>query len=221
MKCIRTFSLLLAVVGLCAAQEKAELPLVFASDFAKGADQWKPTDDKAWKVIDTKEGKAYNQFQQSKYKPKHRSPLNYALVKDVLVGDFVLEAKLQSTVKDYGHRDMCLFFGWQSPERFYYVHIAKKGDDHANQVFIVNDAPRVKISKTTTEGTNWTDGWHHVKIVRKVKDGDIEVYFDDMKKPIMTAKDTTFAWGQVGVGSFDDTGNWREVKVFGVKVDKK
>jgi hypothetical protein len=42
-----------------------------------------------------------------------------------------------------------------------------------------------------------------------------------MKKPIMTAVDRTFTWGQVGVGSFDDTGNWREVKLHGVKVEKK
>ena len=34
----------------------------------------------------------------------------------------------------------------------------------------------------------------------------------DMQKPVMTAVDKTFTWGQVGVGSFDDTGNWREVK---------
>ena len=57
------------------------------------------------------------------------------------------------------------------------------------------------------------------KIVRNATDGTIEVYFDDRKKPIMTAVDKTFTWGQVGVGSFDDTGNWREVKLSGVKVE--
>lgn len=194
--------------------------LLFSDDFAKGAERWKPTDAKAWKVIDTRDGKAYSQFKQSAYKPKHRSPLNYSLIQDVVVGDFVLEAKVQSTVKDYGHRDMCVFFGWQSPQRFYYVHLAKKADDRANQVFIVQDKERVKISKTSTPGTDWTDGWHQIKVVRTVKDGAIAVYFDDMKKPVMTAEDKTFTWGQVGVGSFDDTGNWREVKLTGVAVAK-
>jgi hypothetical protein len=198
----------------------AEPKVLFEDDFTRGADRWKPTDPKAWKVIDTKEGKAYSQFKQSAYKPRHRSPLNYSLIKDVVVGDFVFEAKMQSTVKDYGHRDLCVFFGWQNPQRFYYVHLGKKADDHANQVFIVNDKERVKISKTTTKGTDWTDGWHRIKVMRKVKDGTIEVYFDDMKKPVMTASDRTFTWGQVGVGSFDDTGNWREVKLSGVKVEK-
>jgi hypothetical protein len=222
MSC-RTLStvLLLGASALASAGGPAGLPVLFEDDFTKGADRWKPTDAKAWKVIDTKEGKAYSQFRQSDYKPKHRSPFNYSLVKDLVVGDFVLEAKVQSTVKDYGHRDMCLFFGWQSPEKFYYAHLAKKADDHANQIFLVNGAPRKKISKTTTAGTNWTDGWHHVKVVRKVKNGSIEVYFDDLTKPAMTAVDRTFVWGQVGVGSFDDTGNWRDVRLSGVKAGKE
>src|SRR5207249_4720505 len=131
-----------------------------------------------------------------------------------------LEAKVQSTGQDVPHRDMCLFFGYQSPSRFYYVHIAKKADDHANQIFIVNDAPRTKISRTTTEGTKWTDGWHRVKLVRRAADGAIEVYFDDMSKPAMTASDKTFPGGRVGVGSFDDTGNWDDVRLRGVKVTK-
>jgi len=205
---------------LCAAVCAADPKLLFTEDFTRGAERWSPTDPKVWKVIDTKEGKAYSQFAQSKYKPKHRSPLNYALVKDLLVGDFVLTAKCQSTVKDYGHRDLCLFFGHQGPDRFYYAHLAKKADDRANQIFIVNQADRKKISKTSTDGTNWTDGWHALKLVRKVGDGTIEVYFDDMTKPIMTATDRTFTWGAVGVGSFDDTGNWRDIKVEGVKVEK-
>ncbi len=187
----------------------ADTPL-FTDDFAKGALRWEPTDPKAWKVIDTKDGKAFSQHAQSKYKPPHRSPLNIALVKDLVVGGFVLEAKCRSTVKDYGHRDLCVFFGHQGPDRFYYVHLAKKADDRANQVFVVNKADRKKISKTSTDGTAWTDGWHDIKVVRK--GASIEVFFDGKK--VMTAEDDTFKWGRVGVGSFDDTGDWRDVKVY-------
>lgn len=205
----------LACLPLLAFADEPAKPVRFTDDFAKGADRWQPTDAKAWKVIDTKGGKAYSLFAQSKYKPRYRSPLNYSLIKDVSVGDFVLEAKVQSTARDYGHRDVCLFFGHQGPDKFYYVHLAKEADDHANQVFIVNEAARKKISRTTTKGTRWTDGWHHVKVVRKAGDGTIEVYFDDMKKPVMTAVDRTFTWGRVGVGSFDDTANWRDIKLTG------
>jgi hypothetical protein len=201
--------------------QSSELPVLRDEDFEKGADRWEPTDPHAWKVVDTKQGKVYSQFQQSKYSPPHRSPLNFSLLKDITVADFVLETKVQSTVKDYGHRDMCLVFGYQDPSHFYYVHLGKKTDEHANQIFIVNEAPRTKISTKTTPGTNWDDEWHRVKIVRRVDDGTIDVYFDDMKTPVMTAVDKKFTWGRVGLGSFDDTGNWDDVKLRGVKVDRK
>jgi hypothetical protein len=198
-----------------------ELPLLVRDDFEKGAGRWEPTDPEAWKVVRTERGKAYSQFRQSAYKPPHRSPHNIALLKEVVVGDFVLEADVQSTGKDGPHRDMCLFFGYQDPAHFYYVHIAKRADDHANQIFIVNGAPRKKISMKSTPGTPWDDRWHRVKIVRTVADGSIAVYFDDLKRPIMTARDTTFTWGRVGLGSFDDSGNWANFRLRGVRVEKK
>lgn len=199
----------------------AELPLLLHEDFEKGADRWEPTDRNAWKVLDVKGNKVYAQFQQSKYNPPVRSPFNLALLKDPSVTDFVLEARLQSTVKDYGHRDMCVAFGYQDPSHFYYVHLGKKTDDHANQIFIVNGEPRKKISTKTTPGTDWDDEWHVVKVVRGTADGGIKVYFDDMKKPVMEATDKTFLWGRVGVGTFDDTGNWDDIKLSGLKWEKK
>lgn len=209
---------LLAALALSLAA--ADLPEVFRDDFEKGADHWQPTDPKVWKLLKTDRGQVYCQFAQSDYKPPFRSPFNYALLKDVIVSDLVFMATVQSTFKDYPHRDMVVVFGYQDPAHFYYVHLGKQTDDHANQIFIVNNAPRVKISTKTTPGTNWTDGWHDVKVVRKVADGTIEIYFDDMKNPAMTATDKTFTWGQVGIGSFDDTGNWDDVRVYGHKVAK-
>jgi len=201
------------------AQESPQFPLVYQDDFEQGAGKWEPTDPNNWRIEQTPMGKVYAQIaKQSKYQPPHRSPFNMALLKDVVVGDFVLEAKLKSTIPDYGHRDMCLFFGYQDPARFYYVHLGKQTDDHANQIFIVNNAPRTKISTKTTPGTNWTDDWHRVKIVRRVADGTIEVYFDDMTTPVMTAVDKTFTSGRIGIGSFDDTGMWDDVKLYGKKL---
>jgi hypothetical protein len=194
---------------------KLPLPLVFEDGFEQSDKCWQPTDERAWKLETLAGNRVYRLFQQSKYEPPHRSPLNFSLVRDVSVGDFRFETRLRSTVKDYAHRDLCLIFGYQDAAHFYYVHLGKETDDHANQIFIVNDAPRVKISTKTSPGTDWDDAWHHVRIVRRVADGAIEVYSDDMKRPVMTASDKTFTWGRVGVGSFDDTGDFDDVKLFG------
>jgi len=195
------------------AAEQTDLPLVFEDDFENGADRWQPTDPAAWKIVETDNGKVYNQFKNSKYSPPHRSPLNISLVKDVSVSDFVLTVKVQSTNKGAGaHRDMCLFFNYQDPAHFYYVHLGARPDPHSSQIMIVNGAPRVMITKNRSPGIPWDDGWHHVKIVRRAGNGTIEVYFDDMDKPVMVANDKTFGSGRVGIGSFDDNGNWDDFK---------
>jgi hypothetical protein len=212
--------LVVLLAGHAPAEE--ELPLVFQEDFAEGAGRWEPTDPSGWKVVETQKGKVYSQFKkQSSYKPPHRSPLNIAIEKQAHVSDFVLDARMLSTHEDYGHRDMCLVFGYQDASHFYYVHLGKQADDHANQIFIVNDAPRVKISTRSTAGTNWDDQWHHVRIKRNTADGSIKVYFDDMEQPVMEAVDKTFTWGRVGIGSFDDTGDWDQVVLRGRVVEKK
>ena len=98
---------LLLMSASAEAAKTAKLPLVFEDDFEKGADHWQPTDPKAWRISETDRGKVYNQFTNSKYRPPHRSPLNVSLVKDMLVSDFVLTVKVQSTNKGAGaHRDM-------------------------------------------------------------------------------------------------------------------
>jgi len=217
MRLTHAFTTTIALL-LAAPTAADELPVLVEENFEQGAERWEPTDAKAWKVEELDGSKVYSQFKKrSDYNPPHRSPYNIALLKDVTVGDFVLTAKVKSTHEDYPHRDACLFFGYQDPAHFYYVHLGKRADDHANQIFIVNEAPRTKISTTTTEGTNWTDEWHNVKIVRKVDDGTIEIYFDDMKKPVMTATNKEFVWGRIGLGSFDDTTAWDEIVLRGIK----
>ena len=138
------------------------------------------------------------------------------------VGDFVLTVKVQSTHTDAGaHRDMCLFFNFQAPDKYYYCHLATKTDEHAHNIFIVNARPRTKISTSTTAGVDWGRGrWHKVRIERQCQSGSIKVYFDDMAKPIMTTTDTTFKEGWVGFGSFDDVGRIDNVRIWGPKVEK-
>jgi hypothetical protein len=204
------------LVAPSVAAEKCDLPLVFADDFESGAAHWEPTDPNAWRIADTDRGKVYNQFKNSKYKPPHRSPHNISLLKDIAVGDFVMTVKVQSTNPGAGaHQDMCLFFNYQDPAHFYYVHLGKRPDPHSSQIMIVNDAPRVMITKNQSPGIPWDDDWHTVKIVRRVAAGTIEIYFDDMKTPVMSAEDKTFAHGRVGLGSFDDNGNWDDFELRG------
>ena len=193
------------------------LPLIFSDNFESGkTDHWMPTDKTAWRIVKQGNNTAYTLIKKrSDYNPPHRTPYNQSIVKDISVKSFVLDVQLQSTHPEYGHRDLCLFFGKQDDGHLYYVHLGKKMDDHANQIFIVNGADRKKISTKTTQGTDWDDNWHHARVVRDVDSGSIEIFFDDMKEPVMTATDKNFLWGQVGIGSFDDTGTFDDILLFG------
>jgi hypothetical protein len=215
------------VAGIClfcsqaALWADSPLPLIVKEDFESGMARWQTTDpDPAtgvWEIIKTgrREGSsALRVTGMSKYQPPHRSPHSIAMLKDVKVGDFELTARVQNTNSTAGpHRDLCIFWGYQDPSHFYYVHFGAQSDPNACQIFIVNDAARTPITVKTAKGTPWTDGWHTLKVVRRVDDGTMEAYFDDMEKPLMTAKDKTFGAGLVGIGTFDDHGNFDDIEL--------
>lgn len=203
-----------------APRERIGMPLVFEDDFSAGADQWEMTDAGAWKVVEDGGNQVLDLRRSSAYEPAVRSPKSIAWVKKLNVGDFVLEAEAKQTGREYGHRDLCFFFGKQDASHFYYVHLATKADAHANSIFLVNGAPRVSIASQRTDGTDWGgDVWHKIRIVRSLETGRIEVYFDDMEKPVMVAEDKSFASGPIGLGSFDDVGRFDKVRVWGKKAD--
>jgi hypothetical protein len=214
-------SIVLCTHGLFAEEPPAEvlgLPLLDHDTFStEDVSRWEPADPLAWRWQSQAGNGVFQQFAQSQVKTPVRSPFNRCILKDLAVEDFVLDVRLQSTARDYGHRSLCLFFGYQDPAHMYYVHFGQKTDDHANQVFIVNNEPRKKISLTTTPGTPWDHAWHRARIVRKVASGEITVYFDDLETPVMTAVDKTFTWGQIGIGSFDDSGNFDDIRLYGVR----
>jgi len=191
------------------------LPLLYSEDFEDGAEGWVFTDDKAWEVRREEDNHALALHKSSQYQPPVRSPHSIARIEGLQVSDFVLEARLKQIGKEYGHRDLCIFFGYQDPSHFYYCHIATKADPHAHSIFIVDGKPRLSIAKERTSGADWGTGYHRVRMVRCAESGKIQVYFDDMETPIMEAEDKTFLKGEIGFGSFDDVGLFDDIKVWG------
>jgi len=199
------------------------LPVVLDEDFQHRMDRWASTDReqaaKMWSLVDgghRSKNRVLRVSGASTYQPPHRSPHSITLLKDVVVDDFELTADVQNTNSAAGdHRDLCFFWGFQDPAHFYYVHLGAKPDPFSCQIFIVNNAPRTMITEKKSTGTPWTDDWHKVKVRRNVDSGLMEVFFDDMQTPVMTANDKTFSWGRVGIGTFDDHGNFDDIKLRG------
>jgi len=213
-----------------ASQEKlpagvpANYKLVYASDFSKpdAMDQFRYPDPKAWRISKDAEGATLELFGEGDYRNKIRSPFNFALLKDKVFTDVVIDADACSTVQPYAHQDMVIVYGFNNPNQMYYTHIAIAPDPHAHNCFIVNNADRVAIGKDVSPGVTWgVNQYHHIRIVRKGSTGETTVYFDDMTKPIMKAQDKTFPTGYVGFGSFDDKGKYRKIQIYAPDFQEK
>ncbi|MCA9087017.1 MAG: hypothetical protein KDA90_00095 [Planctomycetaceae bacterium] len=191
------------------------LPLILHEDFEQGRDRWEVTDEKSWtfREVDGNHVFGINR-RNSDYKPAVRSPLHIALLKDVQLADFVLTFKVRSTKDTGNHRDCCVFFNYQDPQNFYYVHLGAKPDPASGQIMIVKDAPRTPLTKNE-KLVPWTDQWHQVKVVRDTKSGKIQIYFDDMETPHLEVTDTTFGKGRIGIGSFDDMNDFDDLTLYG------
>lgn len=203
------------LITVFALAAEPDMPLLYENDFEDGLEGLTMTDPNAWKH-ETIDGNGVAALVgASDYEPPVRSPKNIAWIDDLAVSDFILEADLQQTGREYGHRDLCLMFGMQAPQYYYYAHIASVADEHANSIFLVNNADRVSIADERTDGTKWDDQFHKVRLVRDTESGLVELYFDDMETPIMRATDKTFAYGQIGFGSFDDVGRFDNIRIWG------
>lgn len=192
-------------------------PLVYAQDFAAPAslNQFVCSDPARWRLSDAGGTPSLELLGKSSYRPAVRSPTSLAVLRDVEFADFDLQCDVLQTGPEYGHRDLCLFFGLQSAQRFYYVHLATTPDPNAHNVFVVDDAPRSNLADVPPRGIDWGDGeWHHVRIERRVAAGTIAVYWDGAAAPLLQATDTRHGWGRIGLGSFDDSGRFTNLRVW-------
>lgn len=219
------FALLLQAHGARAdapAKEKDGLPLLFHEDFKSGDEALKRftfTDKDAWKIVqDDVNGTKQNVlslFKQSNYKPPVRSPVNIAWINDIKASHFVLEAKCRITKELIPHRDLCFFFGGVDASHMFYCHVAQQEDKIHNQIHIVDSKDRAPVTVKHAKATPWDDKYHTIKVARD--DTGVRVYFDD--KLLMTTDRKELPAGKLGVGSFDDIGNFAEITVWGKKAD--
>lgn len=193
-----------------------ETGVAFQEDFESGVDRWEVLDPATWKLSKNDDNTTFEiTKRESEYVPPVRSPGHVALVKDLELESFEITFRVRSTKDTGNHRDCCVFFAYQDDQHFYYAHLGAKPDPHSGQIMIVNEAPRLALTKNTNL-TPWDDKWHNVRLVRRMPEGTIEVYFDSSDKPLMSVVDKTFAKGRIGIGSFDDMNEFDDVVVRGL-----
>ena len=196
------------------------LVLLGRSGFETGrAAGWKPNDPSHWRVVKKDREMVYELTAAGK-QGRVRAPTSWSLWNDFDVTSFEFSGRLRCSADPSNtKRDMCLFFHFQDPTHFYYVHLAASSDDVHNIIALVNGADRVKINAEPAGASRaglTNTAWHEFKVTYDAPSGRIEAYLDDMSKPILTAHDKTLGSGLVGVGSFDDTGCFAGLELRGL-----
>lgn len=199
-----------AVVALTASALAGQVVLRPEFVDARGVSQWDLEGSGQWRMS----GNVLQLHSEGVPAGPIRKPAAMAIFKSAPVSDFMLEVDLRSTAPvDLDVRDVLLIFGYQSPTRFYYVHLSKKTDAVHNGIFLVNDADRKRLDPPTSVGRLVDQDWHRVRLVRETSSGQIRVFFGTDPAPVLSAQDSTLATGRVGVGSFDETAEFRGMEL--------
>jgi len=149
-----------------------------------------------------------------------RKPSRWAIFKSEPWADVTMRLRVRADAPvERKGRDVLLFFGYQSPTRFYYVHLSNETTAAHNGIFLVKDADRKRLDEPKGEPKLMDADWHEVTLVRDADKGTIEVFFGGEKTPFLSAKDKELKKGQVGVGSFDDPASFRDILIEGERAD--
>jgi hypothetical protein len=202
-------------------QDSTDYPQLSSTDFEDGrAEGWQPNIPAHWRIVRQDGSMVYELFAPGEA-DKIRRPTSWSLLKSHDVTSFVFSGRLKCNADPANpQRDLCLFFHFQDPTHFYYVHLSASSDEVHNIIGLVNGADRVKINREPPGQSVFRlteRGWHTFKVSCDSATGEIKAYLDDMRIPILTACDKTIPHGLVGIGSFDDVGCFDDIGLWGEK----
>jgi hypothetical protein len=184
------------------------------------AENWAPVTPAKWRFT----GREVILAEAGVARPGPRRPFEYAvLTAGPEFGAVEIRAEVRlDTPVEVTNRDVIIVFGWRSDTEFYYAHLSTDNTIYPhNGIFKVDNADRERIDHQwngRSEGAApaITDAaWHRVRVRHLPATGEIAVYVDGARDPLMTARDTTFPSGRVGFGSFDNVGSLRHLTVRG------
>jgi hypothetical protein len=199
--------ILLALVVAASALSAAE----WTASFDEGTEGWILPLPKDWALIDSGGGKALRLAKDGPIGSPRR-PVKFALYEPACVADFELEVKVRRREKS-----LIVVFGYQDRSHFYYAHISSDDGSHSvhNGLFKVYGGSRYRFAGFGSAPALPDTDWHRIRIVRAVAAGTIAVFVDDDSEPRFEAIDPSFRFGRVGLGSFNETGDFDDFRLRG------
>lgn len=142
-----------------------------------------------------------------------RRPQKYALAQTEPFRTVTLEAEVRRN-----GRSLVLIYAWQDEAHYNYAHIssdpAEKVHVH-NGMFHIFGGERVRISLLDGPPSLPSQEWTPVRLVFDGDSGRCYVEVNGKRNPSLEAVDLSLRFGRVGLGSFDETGSFRNVRIRG------
>ena len=140
-----------------------------------------------------------------------RYPIQYALLEGREFESFNLECEVKRD-----SLSLILVYNWKDASHFNYAHLSVDSPEKQivhNGIFHVYGSDRSRISKGIGAGSLPTTEWTKVKMTYDSKSGRIIVEVGGQKYPSLDAVDVSLTSGKIGLGSFFETAQFRNLKV--------
>ena len=144
--------------------------------------------------------------------PGPRRPIQFALADTPAWSNVTVEADVQPL-----DRSLMIVFSYRDAAHFNYAHLSIDTglqQPMQNGVFHVYGGERVRIS--APEGPPAfaaSRRWYHIRLQHNGETGAVSVTVDGKAIPALHAVDVSLLSGKVGVGSFDETADFRNVRI--------
>lgn len=143
-----------------------------------------------------------------------RRPAQQAIAETPPFEDVTLEADVKRD-----QSSLILVYAWKDENHFNYAHLSVDSPSRQpvhNGIFHVYGGDRVRISNDSGPGALPSQDWTHVKLAYSARTGEVRVEVDGKPFDSLHAIDLSLGRGRVGLGSFFETAQFKNVKITGV-----
>jgi hypothetical protein len=176
---------------------------------------WSVPDANDWQITGEGSG-AVLRLKTGKEPPASgpRRPAQFALAE---TGPFT-KVKVEADVKPLA-RSLMVVFAYRDEAHFDYAHLSvdtAAKQSHHNGIFHVYGGERVRISSESGPAAfPASQRWYHAILTYDGTTGSVDVSVDGKSVPALHAVDLSLTSGRVGLGSFDETAEFKNVKISG------
>ena len=179
--------------------------------------EWSVFDAADWQV----EGSGASQVLHLKVpRPQEanpRAPLQYAVADGPELGRFTIDVEMKPDVGKNGKAgSTILVYAWRDNLHFNYVHLSSdtgKEQPVHNGVFHVYGGDRVRISAEDGPRAFPNADWTPIRVTYDASKNLVETWVRGEKNPSLRGVDLSLGAGRIGLGSFFNTGSFRNFKL--------